>query len=86
MISLIRKITIVSAIAMILFLGYQALYVNKAKRWSHIQKPQEASYSKLEKDELVLQDLEMLDSVTGSKRLDPSLFDKPTIFQSIALR
>ena len=56
MISTIRKITIVFALVLITYLGYEAYFHNSAVEWKNYNQPQLASYTSLEQDEEILED------------------------------
>jgi hypothetical protein len=83
MIRTIRKIVILLSIALIVYLGYEAFFSNTAKQWKHYSEPQLASFTSLEKDEAILNELESQTHYKTYKPLDPVFFVKPSIFQTI---
>ena len=83
MITLIRKIVIFLSIILIIYLGYVGFVNNTAKQWKHYAEPQLASFTSLEKDEAILNELDSQTHYKTYKPLDPVFFVKPNIFQTI---
>jgi len=83
MIDLIRKIVILFSIILIIYLGLEAFVNNDAKQWKNYSEPQLASFTSLEKDEVILNELESQTHYKTYKPLDPVFFVKPNIFQTI---
>jgi len=83
MVNIIRKMTVVAAIMLIIFLGYQAFFNNTARHWKNYSEPQLAAYTSLEQDEEILKELDRQTRYNTYKPLDPAYFVKPNIFQTI---
>ncbi|MBN1259014.1 hypothetical protein JXA05_04635 [Candidatus Peregrinibacteria bacterium] len=83
MFSLLRKITIIFAALMIVYLGYEAFYRDTSKEWKHFKKPELASFTSLEQDGAILTELDRQTQFNTYKPLDPVFFVKPSIFQKI---
>ena len=83
MIDLIRKITILFAVVLLCYLGYETFFHDSARAWKNYDKPQLASYTSLEQDEIILEELERQTRFSSYKPLDPAFFVKPNIFQII---
>ena len=83
MIPLLRKLTVVFAVFLILYLGYQAFLHDGSKKWKNYSQPQLAAYTSLEQDEAILKELDRQTKFNSYKPLDPAFFVKPNIFQTI---
>lgn len=83
MISIIRKIAVVCAIFLLLYLAYEGFMHDSSKKWKDYKKPQLAAYTSLEKDEEILKELDRQTRFNSYKPLDPAYFVKPNIFQTI---
>ena len=83
MISTIRKITVVLAIILITYLGYEAFFHDSARKWKNYNQPQLASYTSLEQDGEILEELDRQTRYGSYKPLDPTFFVKPNIFKKI---
>jgi len=84
MISIIRTSTILLAIALLTFLGYEAFYHNTARYWVDFQKPQEASYASFEKDGEILNEFRNDGNIDIVNNISPLPELKPSIFETIS--
>jgi hypothetical protein len=83
MISLIRKITIVFAFLLMLYLAYLGFVKDTSRNWINYNEPQLAAYTSLEQDQEILKELDRQTRYNSYKPLDPAYFVKPNIFKTI---
>lgn len=83
MISKLRFLLLILSLGVMAWSTYEFKFKDASEPWKNYTKPQLAAHSSLEKEGLILQELERQQRFQGYKINDPSLLDKPNIFNPL---
>lgn len=76
------KFIVIVSVLFLFYLGYEGFLHNSAKPWSNFDEPKPADFTSLEQEEQILERFEQI-PYRGLKEINPTLFTKPNIFESI---
>lgn len=82
MITVLRQLTLLFATVFLIYLAYLGFAKDQSQPWTTFKEPALASFTTLEQDAEILDDLDQQTEYDSYKPIADSLFTKPTIFST----